>query len=201
MKHVYIYVLASNFSDYRKEEQNGGAIHLINCGIHCNDTNFIDCVSSYGAGGGIYINSTLSLTNNATFENVLFLRCKVSYGGGAFIYAKSDLFNISFDSCHFESNEALTKKKQNNGQNEHFYGGSSMYIMSKKSTISNSSFVLNKGTGTVKIYNDFEDKSSLLQKNENSIFIISCKFDEDENSKGSINFLDEKSRINLDIVD
>ena len=38
-----------------KEGKNGGAVHLINYEIHCNDSNFIDCVSLSGAGGGIYI--------------------------------------------------------------------------------------------------------------------------------------------------
>ena len=196
---MYIYVLATNFSNYKKEGKNGGAVHLINCGIHCNDANFIDCVSLSGAGGGMLINSTLDMTNNATFSNVLFLRCKALYGGAVFIYTDSDLFNISFDGCRFESNEAL-KTKPSNSKNEYLFGRSAMLIMSNGFTIYSSSFTHNKGYGSVKIYNSFM-KKSMLQESQNSILIHCCDFDEEENSKGSINYIDEKSNANVDIVD
>ena len=93
-KLVYVYVLASYFSKYEQQE-DGSAIYLINCGIHCNSTYFTDCVSSSG-GGAIYINNSFEITNNATFIDDVFLRCKASYGGAVFICATSNLFDMPF---------------------------------------------------------------------------------------------------------
>lgn len=201
-KLVYINVLSSNFTNYVKKDDDGGAIHLINCGIHCNETVFVDCVSSFGGGGAIYINNTLDMQNKATFIDLMFLRCKASYGGAVFIYTTTDLFDISFTRCKFESNEAL-KHSPSNNEDKYFYGGNAVFLIAKKSDVINCSFVNNKGAGgSIKIYNKYEGNRKIeqLEENENTFSILGCLFEE-ANSKGAINFIQDKSGNNLDIID
>ena len=96
VKYAYIYVLLAKFTKQINNDDNGGAVHIIDCGIQCNDTCFIDCISPSGCGGAIYVNNSFNMINNATFVNVLFLRCKALAGGAVFVYEKSTLYNISF---------------------------------------------------------------------------------------------------------
>ena len=90
---VNVIVLLDNFTDYLQNE-DGSAINLANCGLQCNDTNFVDCISSEGAGGAIYYKNSLEIANNATFTNTKFLRCK-TLAFGAIFFIPSNVFNIS----------------------------------------------------------------------------------------------------------
>lgn len=58
-KIVYTIVLLSNFSSYSCEG-NGSSVYLINCGLQCNDTTFINCVAKNRGGGAIYINNKVN---------------------------------------------------------------------------------------------------------------------------------------------
>ena len=198
-KMIYIYVLSTNFTGYK--EGNGTAIHIVNCGIHCNDTKYIDCVTTTGCGGAIYIKNTQENVNNATFIDLLFLRCKANFGGAVFIHTTSDQFNISFIGCNFTSNEAFYKKSSNN-KNTMFYGGGAIFLMSKGSSCVNCSFSHNKGSA-VKIYNNFDnnDLRMLSSSDYSPIEFIGCDFEKDENSKSSINFVDEKNGNNIQLKD
>ena len=201
-KLIYIYVILNNFTNFR-HDGNGCAIHLINCGIHCNNTVFIDCVSSSGGGGAIYINNSFSIENNATFIDVLFLRCKAVFGGALFISAYSNLFDIALTGCHFESNEALLYTQPKN-ENNHLFGGAAIYIMSRNINVVNCTFLLNKGPkGAVKIYNKFIDNISkrTLEENEHSISFIGCSFEQHKNSQSSIYYVDQTVSDKIDIID
>ncbi|KAK8871920.1 hypothetical protein M9Y10_007666 [Tritrichomonas musculus] len=201
-KIVYIYVLSSNFTG-EQEENSGGAINLINCGIHCNKTCFIDCVAKSGGGGAMHIKNTINNENNATFIDLLFLRCVADYGGAVYHYSDSDLFDVTFERCHFEKNKALLTKPSSNGGNNYFFGGSALFLTCKNSLVLNCTFVRNLNSGAIKIYNKFENnyKSIGLENNENKISILGCNFEQDKTSKSSIFYSDKKNGNSIEVVD
>lgn len=199
---VYVYVISDHFENYSQVEGDGSAVRLINCGILCNGTQFIDCKTNKGGGGAIVINNSFDITNNATFIDTLFLRCEASYGGAVFIYTQSDLFDISFVSCRFESNKALTKKPPR-GDKSVLYGGQALFVMSHALTVNNSVFTMNKGSsGAVKvIFLDNEKSKIHLKEEEKSFHFFACEFEQDETSKSSIVYVDEKSRNGIDVFE
>ena len=207
-KLYYIYVILNNFTNYRRqkesdEEKGGSAIHLINCGIMCNKTLFDRCISPGGGGGAVYIVNSFEITNNATFEDAHFIQCKADYGGAIFISADSELFNITFTRCNFDSNEALLKTKSS-GVKSHLFGGSAIYIMNQNLNAVNCTFSMNKGPGgAVKIYNLFSSntKSIQLDQSESLISFIGCNFEQHENSDSSIFYADKNNGNKLDVHD
>ena len=55
----YAFVVSFNFENYKQEEGDKSSVYLINCGLLCNNTEFIDCVTNSGGEGAIF---------NATFH-------------------------------------------------------------------------------------------------------------------------------------
>ena len=207
-KLYYIYVISSNFTNYKQQkesddEKGGSAIHLINCGIMCNKTLFDRCISPGGGGGAVYIVNSFDITNNATFEDAHFIQCKADYGGAIFISANSEFFNITFTRCIFDSNEALLKTKSS-GEKSYLFGGSAIYIMNKNLNAVNCTFSMNKGPGgAVKIYNLFNTntKKIKLDQSESLISFIGCNFEQHENSDSSIFYEDKNNGNKLDVHD
>lgn len=192
----------NSFTGYRNE-RSGSVAHLINCGLLCNDTNFVDCVSSGGGGGAIYIDNSFDIENNATFKYCSFTRCKALYGGAIFVSAQSQEFSIIVRGCLFSSNEVTLKNPSNN---KNLFGGQALYVMSNNFDVSNTTFSLNKGKGgAVKIYSNIEAKSLIIQSEanikESSILFIGCIFEQLEDSKSSIDYVESKSSNRIEIVD
>ena len=208
-KFVYIFVLLDNFTGY-KNESGGAAVHIINCGIHCNNTSFVDCVSTDGGGGAVYISNSLNIKNNMTFEDVTFLRCKASYGGAVFVWSTSEDFHINFIRCLFEKNKA-TVTKSPGGDNKHMYGGQALYLMCSNLYVVNSTFLLNKGpTGAVKVFNIAAEnaKKNKLAKSVGDVFSDSslilfsgCLFVQHESASSSILYHDGKYANRVEIVE
>lgn len=201
-KLVYVIVLSDNFANY-KQNEDGSAINLINCGLLCNNTKFFECVSFSGAGGAIYIKNSFDITNNATFINTSFSQCKASYGGAVYLSVDSGLFDISFNRCIFESNEALIKIRPT-GQSNQLFGGDALYAICSGISIINSSFLRHKGGyGAIKIINHLNSNSKniLLERRGDPISFVGCTFEQHENSKSSIYLVDENSMNQVDIFD
>lgn len=199
-KLIYIYLLVSNFTNYEKD-LDGSAVPLVYCGIHYYYTFYIDCVSHSGGGGAIYIKNTFDMINNATFINVSFINCSANYGGAAFIYSSSELFDVSFFNCYFESNKALAISSTDD-KNKNLFGGNALFLICRQTNISNCTFVRNKGkAGSVKVYNKFDENSKSIHKleEENSIIIRGCNFEQDELSKSSIDYVDDNTGKSIDI--
>ena len=201
---VYVFVISSNFENYQQEEGDGAAFHLINCGILCNNTDFIDCVTNSGGGGAVFINNSFEIKNNCTFINTTFLRCKASFGGAVFLSAQSTLFDISFNACHFESNKALLSKPPN-GENSHFFGGQALFVICRGLNVCNSTFTLNRGpTGAVKIISiqNANSKSIQLSDDQKSFNFIGCNFEQHEKSRSSIYYIDnENANDRIELLD
>lgn len=186
-KLVYVYDISTNFTKYEREE-SGSAVHLIDCGIYCNNSQYVDCASFSGGGGAIYIDNSFNIQNNATFIDVLFSRCKAKYWDAVFIRAVSDIFNASFTNCHFESNKAFA---QENPRDKSFYlfEGNAVFSITKQLTVYNCTFVKNKGeTSAFKIYNKFNVNTKGIQLEENHYLIsfVNCNFEQDENSNSQV---------------
>ena len=203
-KNVTIDVVRSNFTEYI-ENENGGAVHVINCGVRCNGTMFIDCESLNGGGGGIYIKNSATIKQNITLINILFLRCKSNYGGGAYLYCSNKESGVLIQSCTFQYNEARLRQSDNN-----LFGGGSVFLTALNSDVIDSKFEHSKGVGGFKIYNVFDDLDSeqtiikqLEEKEEenNLIFFSGCQFDNEKDSSKSIDFVSDKFRSDIEVID
>ena len=201
-KNVVIDVIRSNFTGYI-EEENGGAIHVINCGVRCNGTEFIDCESINGGGGGIYIKNNATIKQNITLINLLVLRCKSNYGGGAFLYSGNKESGVLIKSCIFQYNEAKLRHSDN-----HLFGGGSVFLTALNSDVIDSKFEHSKGAGGFKVYNildELDSKQTIKQleedNNNNLIFFSGCQFDNKKDSSNSIDFVSGKFGSDIDVID
>lgn len=61
-----VQVIVSEFKNL--ENDDGGAIHLINCGFSCDKTVFTECKSNNSGGGAIYINNGNDLLNGVNLK-------------------------------------------------------------------------------------------------------------------------------------
>ena len=192
-KLAYVYVLVNNFTNYRQAE-NGSATYLVNCGIQCNNSNFLDCISTSGFGGAIYYDNSYDIINNATFVDCVFQRWKALIGGGVFLSCPQNVLNVTFTSCIFELNEALLLNKPT-GDKKIFYGGSAMFFIGQNLNCTKCIFRKNIGReGAVKIIDSYNDKSNSIQLGEykSSISFVGCNFEKDENSHSSIYYFETK---------
>lgn len=71
-------------------EQDGGAIHLVNTALMCENVQFDRCKSKTGGGGGIYLNNSIDKKSEVKLENLQFKDCKALYGGGVYVYSSSE---------------------------------------------------------------------------------------------------------------
>lgn len=109
-KFAYVYVLLRNFTNNRQAE-NGAAIYLVNCGIQCNNSNFLDCISTSGNGGAIYSDNSCDIINNSSFVDCVFRRFKALVGGGVFLCCSINVTDATFTTCLFEFNQALLSNR------------------------------------------------------------------------------------------
>lgn len=156
-KKIDVIVLVTNFTGFKQRNDDGGAIHIINCGLECKKSYFYDCISFNGGGGAIYYSN--SITNyqiDLILSSIQFQECKAIYGGAIYIYSISKYSIISVDFCSFISNDILQREAFNMYQ---LYGGSSIFLTTRIGSFINCSFNRNKGdSGSIKIYGDFEKK-------------------------------------------
>ena len=195
----------STFTGLNKAEENGGAIHLIDCCLTSHDTTFKNCEANKGGGGAIYIENNLDYTNNITLEKLIFTECKAQYGGAVYIYSVSDRVPITITKCKFDSNKLIDSQST-------LKGGSAIYLRSQIGSIKMCKFINNMNAdSSVKIENDFdENKASRILSinkqnddavvNENSILISECDFEINKDSKSSIYFILGNSVTNIEVT-
>lgn len=119
---VYVYVDLSDFTDISKSGVDGGAIHIVNCGLNCNKTTFTRCSAPKKGGGAIYAKNTLDFANSMTFKDLKFKQCSATYGGGLYSYSSSDQCLVTIDSCIFDSNTIVEDSSSP------LIGGAAMYL-------------------------------------------------------------------------
>ena len=178
-RNIVVDVQTTSFENMEYNE--GGAIHLVNCGLKCsNKCQFTHCVSREGPGGAIYIKNANELLNGVILHDLTFTSNSAQYGGAIYIYSSSSLNIIQITKSRFFSNEASLTPTADG-----IIGGSAMYLVINRGSISGCSFKQNKGPGSVTLINDFQSSSSLFLSNDYSVSIDDCSF---ENDKSSIFF-------------
>lgn len=143
---------------------DGGAIHLENCGITANQTKIANC-SSLGNGGGIYICNTNDEPNDVNLTGLTFTNCEATNGAAMYIYTTSIKNQVEIKRCSFEGNEASL-------------AGSAIYLATKNGSVSQCKFINNKGTAPlIKIAQVTETSAKILDMSHYQPFTISdCQF-------------------------
>lgn len=191
-RHVVINVKASKFSDMK--EINGSAIHLVNCGLSCTDKcEFNNCGNDGSVGGAVYIYNANELLNDVNMYKLTFTSCHADYGGAVFIYSSSDINTVTIKSCTFEQNVV-----KENGPSDILTGGSAMFLSIKSGQILYCKFSLNIGPGgSVKLLNDVESQTLLLDRMNPTILLKDCTFDE---MKESIFYVAKKDGSTVEVT-
>lgn len=176
---------SSTFTGLKYENVNGGAISLKNWGLTVKGSHFDGCEAQTEgkAGGGIYIYVEEPMIYSITIETTEFQNCKATYGGGIYAYCSLEDKIVTIKSCHFTSNEASETAPTTGDTN--LFGGSAIFLSTKKSIVIKSKFKSNPGTG-MKVYNPFTDTSSKILNSESSISVSDCEFEVNEKSTSSL---------------
>ena len=149
----HVFIKRTEFNEYYHED-NGGAIHMINSGLTCNDASFETCYTTGGGGGGIYIYNEYELTNNITLKNLTFKICSAVFGGAIYIYSISENNPVLIENCKFLDNIVIGTQETSK-----LYGGSAVYLTVSKCHIIGSRLKRNKGKGgSMKINTNFDEK-------------------------------------------
>ena len=213
---VHVFIEVSKFNNFDQTNEDGGAIHLIDCCLTCNDTPFNNCQAKRGGGGAIYIKNNLNLKNNVTLTLLTFENCKAYYGGAVYIYCGSKKVPVSVNTCTFTGNELIPN---NNAEDDNLKtGGKSIFVVAKKGRINNCNFKKKQGSTTtsstedLKFVGKFDEDDYLVSKSSarglsndyigDGLFSITkCKFEIDEKSRSAISYLTGKSATKLEIKD
>ncbi|KAK8837937.1 hypothetical protein M9Y10_035879 [Tritrichomonas musculus] len=194
-KHILVKVLVANFTGY-KDDDEGGAIHIINGGIRCNNSVFNSCESKK-AGGAIYIHNSFDYSYVLDLENLNFNECSADYGGAVYMHSRSlkSVANVKY--CRFNANKALAQK--GNGNN---YGGSAIYLMILEGNFESNTFTNNKGVGgALKIINNFPEQNLFkkLLGVYGSIIISDCSFEIEKDSDCSLFYLRGNNGVSVEL--
>lgn len=175
-RNVSVTVKKTNFIGI--ENTDGGAVHIVNCGLKIDGTVFTECKSKSGGGGAVFVENSRASLNDILFKGLSFIQCSADYGGGAYIYSSSISNKVEIEFCNFTDNEA-TKDESEGGR----FGGSAIYLSAKRSRIKKCKFENND----VKAHLDFEQSSNskILQHNSASLAFSDCQFKIDEKMKFS----------------
>ena len=106
-----IVVNITEFNDIKYEGDYGGAIHVTNYGLKCDNIKFHNC-TSVTAGGGIYLKNSKDVDLGVNFEGLNFDECKANYGGVIYIYCDNYKNRVKIISCSFTNNEARVTEVQ-----------------------------------------------------------------------------------------
>ena len=197
---IHVYINISKFDGFNKTTEDGGAIHLIDCGITCTDTPFKNCESKNGGGGAIYVKNELDYINNISLVDLTFENCKAQYGGAVYIYSSSSRVPVKVLNCKFNNNEVI----ETSGQE--ITGGSAVYLRVKNALVHGCKFTDNKGSDNVlKIVSRFDAKKisrglsfkTIPVKDE--IAINECMFNSNLHSMSSIQLVIGRSDSLIEI--
>ena len=180
--HEHVKIEISKFENFDNND-NGGAVYLINTGVTCIGTTYSNCKSRSAGGGAIFLfNELQSVTDSVTLEGVTIKSCSAVFGGAAYVYLSSDKIDAIFTNSKFSDNTAQAKGNGN------FYGGGALYLTVNVGKIDNCEFINNQG-GIVKVNDNFDDKpeknkASAMKLNtaQSLLTISSCKFEVKKNS-------------------
>lgn len=188
-KNIQVYVKVTKFNGFNNDD-NGGAIHIVDAALKVNQSDFDKCTSNNGGGGAIYVSNSYEITNEYVLESLktveVFNECSAKYGGAVYIYASSKKISASITRCFFKGNEAVGTSSDDK------FGVSAIFIPVFNGYLLCNKFRGNKGQGgSVKLINDFKPSSNSLRvlSNEGFVLISHCEFQIEENSDCSLFYL------------
>lgn len=194
---VYVYVDLSDFTDISKSDVDGGAIHIVNCGLNCNKTTFTRCSAPKRGGGAIYAKNTLDFANSMTFKDLKFKQCSATYGAGIYAYSSSDQCLVTIDSCKFDSNTIVEDSSSP------LIGGSAMYLTVKIGNVVNCDIRGASKYSLIKATKDFTTYSNLRRidqlSSQNSLLISSCHFKHNDDSTTSIYYVSSMKGAQIEV--
>ncbi|KAK8857425.1 hypothetical protein M9Y10_015830 [Tritrichomonas musculus] len=188
-QNIQVYVKVTKFNGFNNDD-NGGAIHIVDAALKVNQSDIDKCTSNNGGGGAIYVSNSYEITNEYLFESLktveVFNECSAKYGGAVYIYASSKKISASITRCFFKGNEAVGTSSDDK------FGGSAIFMSVFNGYLLCNKFRGNKGqVGSVKLINDFKPSSNSLRvlSNEGFVLISKCEFQIEENSDCSLFYL------------
>lgn len=201
-QNVHVYIDISSFNGVQNKEGNGGAICIENAALKVNKSEFVQCDSTNGAGGAIYVRNTFDITCTYLLENLKFDKCEAEYGGAVYIYAESRKVTAIIKYCKFTGNLARAPKSTPNNN----FGGSAVYLWVYKGEFNGNTFESNKGPGgALKIVNDFPSPSSsssslrTLGSSSAMVKIAKCDFVIHKDADCSIYYLQGRNGPSFEI--
>lgn len=165
----------------------GGSIFLTNCEVTCRQNEFTKSYANKG-GGAIYINTKRQdRMHSFAFKDLIFTECSSGYGGAICVIALGTSDKVTVTSCEFHSNIA----------NLPDFGGSSIFVATKSTSIKQCTFSGHSGKSSIVRYykTDPENEGSpsrILSAEDLQLEISDCVFDKDIKVKSSIIEFDEK---------
>ncbi|KAK8836594.1 hypothetical protein M9Y10_037528 [Tritrichomonas musculus] len=196
---VMVTIKVSNFTKVTNPK-SGGAIHLENSGIQCENIDFKECETSE-AGGAIYIDNTYDFKNIINLEGINFIDCSAKYGGAVYVYSSSKKNVVQIKKCLFEGNKATSTETEEKS------GGSAIFMTARKGAIIRSVFRNNNGEGgAVKIRNLFNEDNLIMLNNNNdenddesSLLISDCSFEMLNNNDCYLFYLRGNNGANVEL--
>lgn len=176
-KYVVLDVKETNFTNYQNED-DGGAISLINCGFDCAQATFDKCTSNK-AGGAIFFLNLLQQQSDLNLENNNFVNCSAVFGGAAYVCSSWAYIKIHF--CDFQR-MSLLPPGPNAGE---FYGGSALFLTFSNGDVKDNKFKFCAGAA-VKVHPNYYKYFVL---SSNVVNIANCTFESDERSTAAIYFV------------
>lgn len=198
-KSIKVIIDISSFSNL-KNDNKGGAVHVVNCGVECRGTNFNDCESKNGGGGGMYISETYDYNTKIKLSRLTFQNCKAQYGGGLYLYSSSEKFNPEVQSCKFINTVSYaTSTNKVDGK----YGGSGIHITAPTANIGGLEFNGCSGTHAaslhVKKMINAPSSSRLLGGTKKAFIVSDCTFTVNKDSSSAIYCVVDKTTTQLQI--
>lgn len=184
-QNIQVYVKVTKFNGFNNDD-NGGAIHIVDAALKVNQSDFDKCTSNNGGGGAIYVSNSYEITDEYVLEKLNFNECSAKYGGAVYLYASSKKISASITRCFFKGNEAVGTSSDDK------FGGSAIFMSVFNGYLLCNKFRGNKGQGgSVKLINDFKPSSNSLRvlSNEGFVLISKCEFQIEENSDCSLFYL------------
>lgn len=202
-KKVSIEIKVSNFTGIN-HERKGGAIHIINSGLQCEEVKFKECMSFEGAGGAIHVKNTFDFPNTITLDHLEFHNCEAQYGGAVYIYSNSVNNKVVITHCTFNGNTAKAKETESK-----MFGGAAIFLSAVRGKMVRNKFSNNNGPGgSVKLYNvfninsyedDVNSEAKSLSSDKQSILISECSFEVNKKSGCGLFYLPGKSGSSFEL--
>ena len=145
---------------------DGGAIYVQNAGLICNDTLFNNCSSLEGAGRAIYYLNEYNNSNLVRLIRNEVTLCEAQYEGGFYIYSNNWNNRVIVNHCTFTTNTVHAPITEGGK-----YGGSGIYIKSRKGKVKQNLFIENNGPGSALTINQNSDCGVFYVKGKNDHFV------------------------------